>query len=1471
MIASILRSIHLLIILTILVSNSGIALGQTKGFSRDPAVFIVEYGELLATAGDKNVSSMFDTLQRYWTENKFSEEQQDMVIRMATQMQLGKSKVKPDFAILTATLIAGKDSSVNPEKFDNWLQESYKLLKIDKPRFLDLLTTSNRIFRDQTLYSDASKRWIFTGSDYSFVFDKNDVYVDIASCDLVSKAPDDQMAIRSTSGRYNVHTRSFRGTKGTINWERVGIPASDCYAEFGTYQIDLSKGEFEKDSVLFTYTGVLSEKVLGKLKDKNSSGRLSDQRTDFSDAPYPEFTSYNNDLKISAFGDKQVRFRGGFKLEGKEIKGVGSGKRPAIFEFYYNDILTVKVVSSHFSITDEKITALETEATVYTDSGEIFHPMVKFSFLREKKKITLTRGTKGIEQAPFYDTDHNLEIWVDQIIWEMTQPRIEFDMILEEAKARFESKNFYREFNYERLRLGMLSYHPITKIYKHCITIRSDSFQLGDYALAIGSKKENLLPQIFMLADEGFIYYNYKTEQVKVKEKLFNYYKNHFKLADYDVIRFVSVIGKKPNAVLNLVNYDLELEGVRLFHFSDSQNVVVMPREQKVTVKNNRRLKFAGRVTAGRFDFYGSNFDFSYENFTIEGYQIDSMKLFYPDTLGGNYLIPVKSVLRDLNGTLYIDKSNNKSGITDYPEYPRFVSRSPSVISYDKKGIHNGAYKKDIFRFEVDPFTIDSMDNFTITGLRFPGTFVSAGIVPDFKYEAYIMKDYSLGFERANPPGGYPMYGGKGRGNIDISMSEEGFRARGEIDYEGAKLKSRDIIMMPDSLNAQVEEYSIAKSSKYPRLMARDVFSHWKPKGDSMYINTKGHEVDIFSAGQVFTGNLVQTPNQLAGGGLLAWDNAKLRSEAIVFGPEKADAAVSSIQIGDIDAGMISFASNNVKSHIDFEKRTGDFRANELGQFAEFAFNQYATTMDDFKWDMNRKTILVTSSGRMSPEKSIFLSRKHEQSGLSFQSTKALFDMNTGIIYAEEIPHIDIADSRAFPFEGKAVIEKDAFMRPLEQSKLLASRENKYHELFNCTLRIQGKYALGGEGSYYFKDKHDTKQVIFFDKMKVTRDTTVNAGGYISDSMAFSISPKIGYKGAVDLFSDQEYLRFNGYAKPLHTFADFNTQWFRYSNQPDPSNVIVNASDPKSEIRKSLSVSMNIAPVDSVNVYASFFDYKRSYGDLELTTDTGILYYDESEQTFFVGDSNRLLNNAASGSYLSFNESTRMIESRGEINLGLELQDKYFIRPAGRIFKHESDTVFNIEALWAMRMLLPDECYVRMQEVIAKNGAEAPKVNVKREDVRSRVAELLEPKKFERVWKSVQESGNLDINGELGTDFIFSSTNLAYNKRLGAFAGYDPIEIASIKDKSINQAFDSRILIEQKRSGTLIILYIQVSKYDWFYFEYQRGNLFIGSTDKEFNEALRDKAGKINKQGYILRPASPTKVDRQIEKMDTLR
>ncbi|HEV7230597.1 MAG TPA: hypothetical protein VGO45_04670, partial [Bacteroidia bacterium] len=53
----------------------------------------------------------------------------------------------------------------------------------------------------------------------------------------------------------------------------------------------------------------------------------------------------------------------------------------------------------------------------------------------------------------------------------------------------------------------------------------------------------------------------------------------------------------------------------------------------------------------------------------------------------------------------------------------------------------------------------------------------------------------------------------------------------------------------------------------------------------------------------------------------------------------------------------LSFETDNVKAHIDFDNRAGDFTSNGKGSIVKFPVNQYICYMDNFKWFMDKESI----------------------------------------------------------------------------------------------------------------------------------------------------------------------------------------------------------------------------------------------------------------------------------------------------------------------------------------------------------------------------------------------------------------------------------------------------------------------------------------------------------------------------------
>ena len=1442
-----------------------LAMAQPRSFSRNPEVFIQEFNDFIKSDNTKEGAAILKVFTTKWDSAKFVEPEQRNIITVANQMLQNDMKI-PSFVLFTETMLYAKDS-IDEAKYISWSKALSPAIQSGNRTFLTLMEASRNLFKDNLLYVSDTKNWYASTDNYRFLFDNNRVQIAFKDIDLVCQATIDKITIYETSGSYFLDTDVWEGTKGKVTWERVGFGIDNIYADIvGNYALAFNRAELEIDTVLFHNADFLTNALYGSFKDRASSANSIDQAS-LEKSQFPQFTSFKKDLELGSYLDNTVKFKGGYAMKGAEIIANGSAKSPSTVEIFYKNKKRILAKSEYFSLKEGKITALASEVTILTDSGTIFHPKLNFNLNLDRKVLVMRRGKDGLEQAPFFNDDQEVDIFVDQVIWNLDLPQIEFDMIGEEGKAFIESKDFYKEIRYEKIPRGMLKYHPLSKMRDFVVKNRKREFTFREYAEWMGSKQMYLKPQIVELADLGYLFFNPATDTIKVRQKLDHAVLSHMKLMDYDVIRFSSVISARSNAFLNLINNTFVIEGVRAFRFSDSQSVYAFPHEQQVILKHQRRMSFGGKVTAGKFDFYSKEFEFDYFNFEISSDNIEEMVIFTEDLSGRGGLVAVKSVLRDINGTLEIDKSSNKSGLISFPEYPRFTSKKGAIIAYDKKSIHNGAYDKERFRFEADPFTIENMDNFTTAELSFPGLFVSGGIVPEFRYEAKIMDDYSLGFEK--PMTTYPMYDGKGSGDIAIKLSEEGFTAKGTIDFQGAEVSSQDILMTPDYTSAAAESYTVKETEKYPNVFAKDVQTKWLPAKDSMFVNTNGHTVQVLRDGQEFAGNLTQTSSQIAGSGVLSWDKAKLTSTDMKYKPNEVNAKVSAVEIGAITADKIAFSSDNMNSHVDFTTRIGEFKQNEKGKLTNFPFNAYASSMDEYTWDMDAQTIALDKGPLLAKEKSYFISSKYEQQGLRFESTKALFDIKSGIIYAEKVPYIDVADSRVFPFEGKVEIHEDADMQRLKQSKMLAARDNKNHELFDADLKIDGRYAISGGAYYRYKDKHNTEQVIYFNKMRVKGkgDTTVLASGVIRDSAAFAISPMIGFKGETELRSHEEDLVFNGYVKPLHSLDLYPSAWFRYSGQPDPQDIIIPAEKILNEDRRKMYAAVSIAN-DSVHIYPSMFNFKRSYADMEITSDTGIFYYDEDNKTFFVGDSMKLMEGAKRGSFLSFNNRTQEVYSEGKLNFGMAVDENFNGLMAGNLKKLPSDSSFIINSILALNIKLPDECYARIAAVMNENADGNPLADNNNTFVVNAMAEYLDDRKLDKATEYTASSGELKPQGDLDRNLFFSKMSLHYSPTTRQFLSYDPIHVATVNGQQVNRQIDARVAITKRRSNTRYTIYLEISKYDWFYIDYYIGSVTVASTDKEFNDIIKEKGPKMSEGRFRIRSASPRTVANFLSKLE---
>lgn len=1435
--------------------------GQSS-FSTEPDVFIAEFSKFMSASKKKDFDKVMETFNTNWKTAKYSEEQKMFIIRIANNMMYKQLARDPYFELMVNNFELVLKNKLNPNILKQWQNISTKLLDKNPKEYLSFLETTNLLFKDNTLVFSEARRWYASNSNYEINYINNRIAIEFKALDLVCQADQDKIKISNCAGIFYPDKKQWVGTRGRINWERVGKPETEVYATFTKHKIDMNTGSFEVDSALLTYPKISSEKLVGHLSERISQSISPEQ---VKKSAFPAFVSSEPNIEIKGIVGTQAIYKGGFTMRGADVNSQSFGQGLAKIILLYKGKPFVEVVSSAFRLDSGKVMSQEAAIKIKVDTGFIYHPKIIFSYNIEKKKMILTRGVNGLMRMPLTDNYHGIEIDVEQVIWDQAQPYMDFDMISNDKTAYVETNTFFKKFLFEKWQ-GALSLNPLEKIFQYCKVNKIRRFTIEDYANFHGTTKANLEQQMMDLSDDGFLFYNRQNDSIFIRDKLYNWISNSTGAKDYDIIRLGSVIAAKPNITYMFNTSELKMEGVRKFTFSDSQNVVSVPKEQLVIIKKDKNLHFSGMVRAGRIDFYSKDFNFDYALFQLNNTTIDSMVIYYPD-LNTNALRKVESVLSNTYGRILIDKPNNKSGLKNYPEYPIFIAERGSEINYDRAGTHNHAYKADRFKFEIDPFTIDSLDNFTIAGFAFEGTLKSDGIFPDIRNKASIQPDYSLGFvDKVN----LPMYNGKGTGDLVINLSNRGFYGSGDLIYQTSISKSPEYLLLPDATVGTSTSFNLPESAKYPLVSGYNVRTEWYPKQDRMFQTKLDSNFNIFKMNYNFDGKLTLSPQDLRGDGRLLWSEAVFASEEMIFGRNKSDAAKSSIKIYAVDPSKFAFECNNVKGNLDFDKREGKFLTNVIGSYTHFPYNNYSSNMNDYKWDMNKKTMEIKPSPAMAGLKPMFVGLpQNTTDSVRFECGYAKFDLTAFVLNMEKIPHIDVADSRVFPFEGKAVVREKAAMDRLDSSRIVANRTDKFHEIKNCRTFILGGNSLRADGYYRYIDKYKTEQPLFVDSIRIDKEKHLVGYGKLDEGKNFRLDKKIGFKGLYEVISTRKPIQFIGYVRPMHSFTFMETSWIRYNNVVDPQNVIINVKNPRDKDNNKLSLGLYFAN-DSNHVYPILFDLKRRYSDPELQSDTGILYYDYAKDAFMVGDEGKLNGTSVKGNYMQFNEKDHSVYSEGRFNFNFNLgNQKVRCETAGSAIHTAEDSTYRFDLMMWLNFPLPAEINAKITKFLMTDGAGGTPGSLKNDETKKALAELItDVKTAEKMQKSINTTGILPAEGEFKSGFVFSNVQFGFNRVKRKFLGTGNITMPLFNGQVINKSYDATVAIEKKKSGDKITIYLVAGNGEWLFIEYTRGNIIIASNNPELNTAVSTAADKLFDPEFSIRLGTERMKDNFLIKND---
>ncbi len=1476
---------YFLLLGVLLLSLFGFA--QEDIFPEDDAGFIREFTAYLDRVDKKTTKSLMEDFSPIWLGTTFSSAEKKRIIDLCNQMAIYKMRPYPEMSDYIEGLILYGNTPALKKHFSSWhtMLEALAVKKETKRDLADLHSFVRYFFRDKVLHQTRSKsvNWFTDNLDFEFSMKSGSPRVTFEKLNLKCEAKGDSMVIYNTKGELYPLDESWEGESGLVDWSRAGFSKELMQAKLSSYSIALRKPNYTADSVVFENKKYFEDPLIGRLEDKI----LADVKLER--VSYPRFNSYNKRLLIKNIA-KGVDFDGGFAQHGREFLGSGTRENPSKLIFYRESKPFLIAQSNQFVISlksdeeveeskkdkDERvkerdksrIISKEAYVVMALDTDTIVHPGLNFKFFIDDRELNLIRTGEGMSKATYENNYHNISMDFELMSWKLDEPIIEFKSLemSSSQQADFRSLAYYTENEFMNL-MGTRSKHPLSEL-KHCAeNFFSDELPLEEVARCLSLPITQVEPMMFRYSYDGYVGYNKETQTVTIKEKLRHYVGAKSKINDYDVLQVISNASASTNmvnATLNLLNYELTMKGVRRVVLSPQHRVAIYPKGQQIVMSKDRDIDFSGLLSAGKLEYFGSNFKFDYEHFIIDMPIIDSLQIWadteQKDKQGYTLEARVKTVLENLNGELVIDVPNNKSGRYDIAKFPVFTSERESYAYYDRKEILGKVYDRDKFYYQVNPFELDSLDKFTNDQINFEGTFVSAGIFPDIEEPLRLQEDYSLGFKVQTPPGGLEAYGGKGTFENKVQLSHKGLIGDGNINYITSTSNSEAFYFFPDSVNGYTRSFDIEEQMaavEYPTVTAKEVYVHWEPYEDHLYAATlpEKETFNMYAGVAAHTGELDYSPTGLVGRGINEFEGARLTSNRMDFKfyeffADTADFVLST----DTMFNTIDFSTYQINAHIDFKERVAKCKSNGEPTLTVFDVVQYQAYLDRFTWYMDSEEVEFSAEGgetnsgadAVELEGAKFTSINAKQDSLSWYAKAATYNLTGKTITAKEVEQVDVADARIIPVDGRLFVRKGADIEPLEDAKVIANRKLKYHQMYVANVDILGKWKYTGSGLYDYVDENNRKQTLTLDRIGVDTTRQTYAEGSIADSMSFTLSPAFGFEGDFRIEASRKDLEFDGYGSLNHTCEMMPPARFSFKSVVDPRDIVITINDPVNAERDALNSGV-ILPVDSSLLYSTFLSKKESKRDESMIDATGYLVFDKGSKEYRIASLEKLNQRSFPGAYVSLNTGSCMLEGEGKLLLAKKtgLVD---VMPVGRVKHNTITNEVSIEGALLLNFLFDSKASdIIRKAILSYEGLEATTLD--RPIYELALREYIGVEEAEELIGKISLGKNFKTPDELEKTFFINDVNLKWSKKEELFYSEGPIGIGNMGKDEVNRYVDGRLLIENGRSGAEINLLIELDSRTWFVFnfKYSTGYMRIYSSVEAFNTAIQDVKGDDRK------------------------
>lgn len=1282
--------------------------------------------------------------------------------------------------------------------------------------------------------------------------------IDLKNTRMLVITPFDSIKIKNVDGAFLLKNRIFAGTKGSIEWPGINRKFRGAVVQLGEFKLRKDRSDFWTPNAKLSFEKLVNGDVEGVFEFKSTN------RKPRSINKFPVFTSNEADVVVKLTDDK-LSYIGGVRLEGNKLYGTSVSQEEGTLKLLDGKGNTVVLKSKFFELGDSLVSMNRGSVAILHGSDSIYHTSVRAKFDTRTRQLSVLRNST---LTPFRSSYFDVSMNVDLIRWDIQNDSISMEIMngKDLLPATFESEDFFDIVRYRKLG-RFLDFHPINATVFYANKYGLTEFYVGELVEEFKINENFAIAAGKLLEQYGFADFDSETGFLQLYEKAFHYYDASAEKVDFDNFMVPSKIKNGANAYVKLDSGQLKVNGVSRFYLTSDFKIYGAPDDSTVTLLKGRNVEFDGMVHAGDFQYKGAGHQFDYEEFLFNMPQIDSMRITVPlrDSTAADdsyQTTTLENEITETSGTLYLNQKDNKSGVKDSNSYPYFISDSEAVVYFDGEAILEGAYDKSV-KFIIPPFEIDSLEREDGESISFEGTFNSGGIFPSFPETLHVQEDKSLGFIHDIPEEGYNLYGTEAKTYEKISLSNEGMRGFGKIDFLTTTVFSDDFIYYPDSVSADGQGGVISpgdyKGASFPEAVLGAFDMYWLPKKDSMYLRTVDEPFKFYNSTAQLNGEANITTKGVYGGGTMLSRGSKSISSELSFEEFEYAARHAVFEILSDDPGKPAMAGDDIRLEFDLTDNTATIRPERIGVAAiSFPYAQMKTSITEAVWDLEDSVVTMTKPDGIDIEDSYFFTTRKDLDSLAFSGEKAVYDINTRELNVQGIPYIIVADSKIIPEGHETTILANSVLQKFDNAEIIIDTLNGYHYLDRASIRVISRNKF--EGNAFYKQIVGTDTFdIRFDSFelkevpdgeanrkgeKATRLMTVS-GGEVLQSQNLIISSGFLYKGAVTMYASKPALELDGSVKLMLKDPTYN-HWVQFQRKEGERDVQLPFDNARFEEGGQAIAGIHSNIRDEV--YTTFVEPRQAESDLDFFMASGVLSFSDTFQTYKIETPSKTLGETYGGSTFVYSDTTKSIIFEGRANFLNPLNEQMSMKASILGTGNKETNEYTVDAMMTIDFQAPTQAMdimaLDLLDIVERVGP--PLANdISSIELLYKLANLTdeETTRFYEETSLKEYTSMVSSSKALEEPIVISGVKMSWNQAQKAWHNTTKLALSNIYQDDINAKLDGFIEIKKDETGADIVnLFVQAAPGVWYYMGYTTNQLVLFSSNPEFNETITSKS-----------------------------